>query len=206
MRLHALIPQPFHSVASDQSLGFQQYMEFLASLAHKDFKAWMVYRRQEQLVHEVSVSNTGLSLDGKFTGSDSLRQTLALAARSAPDDLKNQIFEVGKNCGALVAGQPGTYPFGITGYPEPGSSFVWPDQEKHYQFKGLFPVKEFTDIITELIDSQILTAFEIFQPALSAAAKKVVFWKDLNDSTFGFELEAFPCAGNILDSFLREIA
>lgn len=205
LHLHQYNPQPFHSVASDRSHSFQQYMRFLEALAGRDFKAWLFYRKKGQLVQEISISNAGLTINGRFMGQGDLQRTLSFAAQFAHGALKAQDYKVGKNCGALVVGQPLSYPFGITGYPEVSSRFVWPGRGKHYQFKGIFPVSEFESIIAGLIDSQILTGFEIFQPALSAALKKVVFWKDLTDATFGFEMEIFPCAGDILDSLSREI-
>ncbi|MEE8637882.1 MAG: hypothetical protein V3T21_02440 [Candidatus Margulisiibacteriota bacterium] len=177
---------------------FSRFLEFLSGLKGKLFKAWLIYAGKEKIEHEVTLTSSGVSLDGSPHQTKGLPEGLELVRQQAPALIKGQTYKIGMNAGAIILGEPSEHGLGIEAKLQKiGVSSSSSGSESNHFMAGVTDLEQFQRALSPLLEKSDFLGLEFVQPALSVVVREARIYHDRVRKSFSCECILEPVAPEI---------
>jgi hypothetical protein len=185
---------------------FGRFLEFLSGLKGKLFKAWLILEGEEKIEHEVTLSGSGVSLDGNPYQTKGLPEGIELVRQQAPPPIKGQTYKIGMNAGAVILGEPSKHGLGIEAKLQKiGVSSSSSGSESNHFIAGAADLEQFQRALSPLLEKSDFLGLEFVQPALSVVVREARIYHDRAKKSFSCECILEPVAPEIERNLLNAL-
>jgi hypothetical protein len=196
-----LKPHPFYTISSDRPVTFYEFMDLTASLSDRLLKSWIVYEGVDGIEQEITLSNNGISINGRIIPQVDLGAAIVTAHKCVASPMKTRTYWIGKDVGALLLGEPQEHGVEIEVVPEvAGLSFLSQARGVDNYVKGAISQASFKAAVSHLLGSPNFLSLEIIQPVLSVLVRRAHIYATAAAGVFRWDCSVSLARSEILQN------
>lgn len=179
---------PYYLMASDSPISFERFINLLLTVKERLIKGWLVRFNGDIITHELTLSNGGVSIDGRLKEFNGIERGINYIRGKLPQALTAQKYYLGRNAQASILGLPQAHKLGEEVF------LVSPNIQQTEEFgeitfflDGATSLDNMAGLMNPLVNSKHLVRLTIAQPALSVVVEQLVIYKDQRNGVFSYD-------------------
>jgi len=197
-------PQPYYLMASDKPIDYERFFDLVLTVQDRLFKAWLICGKGGFIEHEVTLSNYGVSVDGRLHEVSGVEKGVEYIRAQMPQALLSQNYYLGRNAQAIILGMPQSQGLKEEAFPvSPRGQTAEDFGEFSLSLMGATSSGSVNEMLGSLVKGTNLLRLEITQPALSVVVESLVIFRNQVNDTFSYECYFRPTTPAIIQNLRR---